>query len=74
MKLLWSKDLQMSTVHVSDAARAAWHVAITPSVESGTVYNLADSAMSSKSVRAGLQLAYLIVLTMYCASSSRPRH
>ncbi|KAI8393355.1 uncharacterized protein BYT42DRAFT_550737 [Radiomyces spectabilis] len=27
MKLLWSKDLKLNTVHVLDVARACWHVA-----------------------------------------------
>lgn len=25
MKLLWSKDLKLNTVHVQDMARACWH-------------------------------------------------
>ncbi|KAI7875675.1 NAD(P)-binding protein [Lichtheimia hyalospora FSU 10163] len=28
MKLLWSKDLKLNTVHVDDVVRASWHVAI----------------------------------------------
>ena len=46
MKLLWSKDLHMNTVHVIDVVKAAWHVAELPD-PSGTVYNLADKGGSS---------------------------
>lgn len=48
MKLLWSKDLQMSTVHVCDVARASWHAAADSSLKSGSVYNLADKAMTTQ--------------------------
>ena len=27
MKLLWSKDLKLNTVHVDDVVRASWHLA-----------------------------------------------
>lgn len=27
MKLLWSKDLKLNTVHVDDVSRACWHLA-----------------------------------------------
>lgn len=46
MKLLWTKDLRMSTVHVSDVVRAAWHVADS-AANTDTVYNLADKADTS---------------------------
>ncbi|KAJ3383254.1 hypothetical protein HDU92_004289 [Lobulomyces angularis] len=51
MKLLWTKDLRINTVHVSDVVRAAWYVTATkeeggnrssPPKEGGVVYNLAD--------------------------------
>lgn len=51
MKLLWTKDLRINTVHVSDVVRAAWWVAATKSQKGGRadaplagplVYNLAD--------------------------------
>ncbi len=48
MKLLWTKHLQMNTVHVSDVVRASWHVATLDSQPSGTIYNLADKAETSK--------------------------
>ena len=47
MKLLWTKDLLMNTVHVTDVVMAAWHVAGL-SEPSGTVYNLADKGNSSE--------------------------
>lgn len=40
MKLLWSGDLRINTVHVTDAARALWHLCLH--AQSGTAYNLAD--------------------------------
>lgn len=51
MKLLWTKDLRINTVHVSDVARAAWWVAATieqggnrpdGDVKGPVIYNLAD--------------------------------
>ncbi len=47
MKLLWTKDLHMNTIHVSDVVRVAWHVA-NLSERSGTIYNLADKGTSSE--------------------------
>lgn len=40
MKLLWSGDLRINTVHVVDVARALWHLCLHGQV--GKVYNLAD--------------------------------
>ncbi|KAK2168956.1 hypothetical protein LSH36_13g22038 [Paralvinella palmiformis] len=40
MKLLWTKDLKMNTVHVHDVARALWHLCYHGN--SGDIYNLAD--------------------------------
>ena len=40
MKLLWSKDLRINTVHVHDVARAIWHLIQSGHV--GQVYNLCD--------------------------------
>lgn len=42
MKLLWTKDLKMSTVHVIDVCRALWHLASHG--DSGDVFNLADKS------------------------------
>ena len=47
MKLLWSKDLLMNTVHVEDVAMAAWYVACLTE-PSGEIYNLADKANTSE--------------------------
>ena len=46
MKLLWTKELRMNTVHVSDVVKAAWHVARLDGGR-GEVYNLADKADTS---------------------------
>lgn len=40
MKLLWSSDLKLNTVHVHDVVRALWH--LTTHGEKGAVFNLAD--------------------------------
>ncbi|KAK8882365.1 hypothetical protein M9Y10_045007 [Tritrichomonas musculus] len=41
MKLLWTGDLAINTVHVSDACRAIWFVQEKGKI--GEIYNLADS-------------------------------
>ncbi|XP_063226526.1 uncharacterized protein LOC134533146 [Bacillus rossius redtenbacheri] len=41
MKLLWTKDLKMNTVHVTDLCRAVWHVAMRDDTLS-QVYNVVD--------------------------------
>lgn len=46
MKLLWSKDLKMSTVHVLDVARAIWFLCENGNV--AEVYNLADKNESTQ--------------------------
>lgn len=46
MKLLWTKDLQMNTVHVEDAAAASWFVCTNG--KSGEIYNLADKSGSTQ--------------------------
>ena len=46
MKLLWSKDLQMNTVHVKDVARAIWF--LFEKGESGEIYNLSDKSESTQ--------------------------
>ncbi|XP_076322769.1 uncharacterized protein LOC143231878 isoform X3 [Tachypleus tridentatus] len=40
MKLLWTKDLKMNTVHVMDLCRAIWHV--FTSGDNGEIYNVVD--------------------------------
>ena len=46
MKLLWTKDLKMNTVHVQDVVRALWHLRDAgPSCE---VYNLVDKGETSE--------------------------
>lgn len=46
MKLLWTKDLKMNTVHVVDVCRALWH--LTTHGDSGEVYNLVDKSESTQ--------------------------
>jgi nucleoside-diphosphate-sugar epimerase len=41
MELLWTKDLNINTVHVRDVVRALWH--LTSKGDSGATYNLSDS-------------------------------
>ncbi|KAH3716248.1 hypothetical protein DPMN_058967 [Dreissena polymorpha] len=40
MKMLWTKQLHMNTVHVEDLCRAVWHV--LQQQQSGNVYNVVD--------------------------------
>ena len=42
MKLLWSGDLCINTVHVRDVARAIWHLYTNSKGEGPLIYNLAD--------------------------------
>lgn len=50
MTFLWTKDLKLNTVHVSDVVRAIWHVSATVEEKGGRtkpitspeIYNLAD--------------------------------
>lgn len=42
MKMLWSGDLKINTVHVTDVVRALWH--LTNHGDSGAIYNLADKS------------------------------
>lgn len=56
MKLLWSKDLKLNTVHVDDVVRASWHVAVwyTEHHKEGDkvpIFNLADKQDTGKSSR-----------------------
>lgn len=46
MKLLWTKDLHMSTVHVEDAVKAIWFLCTNG--KHGEVYNLADKQDSTQ--------------------------
>ncbi|XP_065183945.1 aurachin B dehydrogenase-like [Sycon ciliatum] len=48
MKLLWTKDLRINTVHVTDVCRALWH--LRDASESGQVFNLADKTDTSQGV------------------------
>ena len=45
-QLLWTKDLKMNTVHVSDVCRALWHV--KDHDNNGDVFNLADKGNTSE--------------------------
>lgn len=46
MKLLWTKDLKMSTVHVNDVCRGVWH--LTNHGNSGDIFNLADKSNTTQ--------------------------
>ncbi|KAJ3115417.1 hypothetical protein HK100_001353 [Physocladia obscura] len=57
MKLLWTKDLKINTVHVTDVARALWSATVaeadgglrkTPIPLKGEVYNLCDKSDSDQ--------------------------
>lgn len=57
MKLLWSKDLKMNTVHVRDVVRALFHLA--EKGVKGEVYNLADKGdTNQETVSAFLKSIY----------------
>ena len=45
-QLLWTKELRMNTVHVSDVCCAIWH--LTEHGETRSVYNLADKGDMSE--------------------------
>ncbi len=47
MKLLWTEDLKMNTVHVSDVARGLWLLG-TSCDKSGEVYNMVDTGETSE--------------------------
>ncbi|KAL5019592.1 hypothetical protein ScPMuIL_002484 [Solemya velum] len=40
MKMLWTKDLKMNTVHVDDLCRALWHLCLNG--HRGQIYNVVD--------------------------------
>lgn len=46
MKLLWTKDLRMDTVHVLDLCRAIWHVCLHG--KSGEIYNVVDQGNTTQ--------------------------
>ncbi|KOB68761.1 UDP-galactose 4-epimerase, partial [Operophtera brumata] len=64
MKLLWTADLKMNTVHVRDLCRAVWALGTSPRANRQT-YNVVDSANSTQGSLAemvaqifGIQLDY----------------
>ena len=48
MKLLWTKDLKMNTVHVRDVLKALWH--LKDAGQSGQIFNLADKGNTSEPI------------------------
>lgn len=58
MKLLWTKDLKLNTVHVLDVARALWHVSATKEEKGGRtqpltakeIYNLSDKGDTDQGI------------------------
>ncbi|KAJ2947320.1 hypothetical protein O0L34_g17033 [Tuta absoluta] len=47
MKLLWTPDLKMNTVHVEDLCRAIWAVGTNPQAN-GEIYNVVDEGESTQ--------------------------
>ena len=64
MKLLWSKDLRMNTVHVRDVVRALWH--LRDAGPPGEVYNLADKGETSTLSSLVRRLQYSLSLLSIC--------
>ncbi|XP_046857519.1 dTDP-glucose 4,6-dehydratase 2-like [Xenia sp. Carnegie-2017] len=48
MKLLWTKDLRMNTIHVDDVSRALWH--LTTNGNNGEIYNLVDDGETTQGI------------------------
>ncbi|XP_064595952.1 dTDP-glucose 4,6-dehydratase-like [Liolophura sinensis] len=46
MKMLWTKDLKMNTVHVEDVCRALWH--LCHHGNRGEIYNIVDDSGSTQ--------------------------
>ena len=46
LQLLWTKDLHMNTVHVSDMCKALWH--LRDLGNNGDIYNIVDNGDSSE--------------------------
>lgn len=47
MKLLWTKDIKLNTIHVEDVASAIYHLTTKPNSENGT-FNLVDNSKSTQ--------------------------
>ena len=50
MKVLWSKELKVNTVHVDDVCRAMWHLASSSKNVNGFVFNLVDSTSTNQGI------------------------
>lgn len=57
MKLLWTKDLKMNTVHVRDVVRALWH--LKDAGPPGEIYNLVDKGETSEGIKLWYDLCIL---------------
>lgn len=64
MKLLWSSDLKLSTVHVNDICRAIWFLCRRDDTV-GQIYNVADDAQSTQGSICGLLTNILDVKVDY---------
>ena len=65
MKLLWTKDLRMNTVHVRDVVRALWH--LRDAGPPGEVYNLVDKGETSEEINLySLFNKNILFLFLYC--------
>ena len=78
MKWLWSKDLRVNTVHVSDVCRAAWSAAMwcaanaptasSPALLSDRAFNIVDSGDTSQGTLATLFSALFNIQTGFQGS------
>ena len=53
MKLLWTRDLKMNTVHVEDVCRAIWHV-LSREDTKREIYNVVDNNDTTQGVISSL--------------------
>ncbi|KAL0271796.1 UNVERIFIED_CONTAM: hypothetical protein PYX00_008784 [Menopon gallinae] len=49
MKLLWTRDLKMNTVHVEDVCRAIWHVLFRDETKN-QIYNVVDDSDTTQGI------------------------
>lgn len=49
MKLLWTRDLKMNTVHVEDVCRAVWHVLFRDDTKN-QIYNVVDESDTTQGI------------------------
>ena len=69
MKLLWTAELKMNTVHVSDVCRGLWLLGTTGG-ESGEVYNMVDAGETSKQPLIIVSIIIIITYSSRCYNSA----